>query len=134
RGGPLALQGWGQGRNALRWALWLACRLGFGLRKKSTGEKGPLMSEPMWRPSQERIAASAFSGFMRFAAGRTGKTSRDYASRWRWSVDDLEGFWDAVWDFCGIIAETKGSRVLADRDKMPGARFFPEARLNFAEN
>jgi acetoacetyl-CoA synthetase len=92
------------------------------------------MSEPLWRPSQERIDASALKAFMHFGGGRTGKTFEDFASLWRWSVEDLEGFWDAVWDFCGVIAETKGSRVVADPEKMPGARFFPEARLNFAEN
>src|SRR5206468_3140729 len=92
------------------------------------------MSKPLWRPSQERIDASALSFFMRFAAERTGGTFPEYASLWRWSVEELEGFWDAVWDFCGVIAETKGGRVLADPEKMPGARFFPEARLNFAEN
>ena len=46
----------------------------------------------------------------------------------------MEDFWTAVWDDCGVIAETRGERVLADGDKMPGARFFPDARLNFAEN
>src|SRR5262249_46902880 len=90
------------------------------------------MTEPLWRPSQERIEASALAGFMRFAAARTGKTFADYASLWRWSVDDIGAFWDAVWDFCGIVAETKGERVLADPEKMPGASFFPEARLNCA--
>src|SRR5688500_9044302 len=92
------------------------------------------MSETLWRPSPERIAASQLARFMRFAAERSGRPFPDFAALWRWSVDDLEGFWDAVWDFCGVVAETKGGRALADSDKMPGARFFPHARLNFAEN
>ena len=92
------------------------------------------MSEPLWRPSAERVAASQLTQFMRFAAVRSGRAFPDSAALWRWSVEDIEGFWDAVWDFCGIVAETKGGRVLADAEKMPGARFFPEARLNFAEN
>jgi acetoacetyl-CoA synthetase len=92
------------------------------------------MKEPLWRPSPERIAASQLTKFMRLAEGRSGRAFPDFAALWRWSVEDIEGFWDAVWDFCGIVAETKGGRVLADGDKMPGARFFPEARLNFAEN
>ncbi|MDF2765242.1 MAG: acetoacetyl-CoA synthase, partial [Rhodospirillales bacterium] len=92
------------------------------------------MNEPLWRPSAERVAASQLTQFMRLAAERSGRAFPDFAALWRWSVEDVEGFWDAVWDFCGVVAETKGGRVLADGDKMPGARFFPEARLNFAEN
>jgi acetoacetyl-CoA synthetase len=57
----------------------------------------------------------------------------DYAALHRWSIEQPEQFWPAVWDFCEVIGEP-GSAVLADRDRMPGARWFPEARLNFAEN
>jgi acetoacetyl-CoA synthetase len=92
------------------------------------------MKDPLWRPSPQRIAASQLTKFMRLAEERSGHAFSDFAALWRWSVDDIEGFWNAVWDFCGIVAETKGGRVLMDADKMPGARFFPEARLNFAEN
>ena len=62
---------------------------------------------------------------------RAGK--RDYAELHRWSVESREAFWDLVWDFC----EVRGSRsgpVLLDRDRMPGAWWYPQARLNFAEN
>ena len=87
------------------------------------------MSKPLWRPSQERIDASALSFFMRFAAERTGGTFPEYASLWRWSVEELEGFWDAVWDFCGVIAETKGGpRVLVIDNWSPH-----ESALDFAE-
>ena len=51
----------------------------------------------------------------------------------RWSIEQPEEFWSAVWDFCEVIGE-KGSVVLRDGDRMPGAQWFPEARLNFAEN
>ena len=51
-----------------------------------------------------------------------------------YSVEQPEAFWSALWDFCAVKAETRGERVLIDRDSMPGARFFPEARLNYAEN
>ena len=51
-----------------------------------------------------------------------------------WSIEDLERFWHAVWSFCGVEAATQGDVILVDRHKMPGARWFPEARLNFAEN
>ena len=92
------------------------------------------MSEPLWRPSPERVAASRLTEFTRIAAQRTGRRFPDFDALWRWSVEDIAGFWDAVWDFCGVVAETKGARVLADGERMPGARFFSDARLNFAEN
>jgi acetoacetyl-CoA synthetase len=92
------------------------------------------MNEPLWRPSPERVAASRLTEFTRIAAQRTGRRFPDFDALWRWSVDDIAAFWNAVWDFCGVVAETKGARVLADGERMPGARFFPEARLNFAEN
>ncbi len=57
-----------------------------------------------------------------------------YPEFYRWTVDNPEEFWSDVWDFCGVIASRRGSSVLVDGDKMPGARWFPEARLNFAEN
>jgi len=67
-----------------------------------------------------------------------GLAFQDYDALYDWSVRDLEGFWTAVWDFCGVIADDQGSPgrgpVVVDAGKMPGARFFPEAKLNFAEN
>jgi acetoacetyl-CoA synthetase len=58
----------------------------------------------------------------------------DYAALHRWSIAEPEAFWGSVWDFCGIVAETRGERVALHLDRMPGAKWFPEARLNFAEN
>jgi len=58
----------------------------------------------------------------------------NYPALHAFSVDQAEDFWAAVWAYCGVIAPERGNTVLADRDKMPGARFFPEAKLNFAEN
>jgi acetoacetyl-CoA synthetase len=57
----------------------------------------------------------------------------DYASLHRWSVEMAEQCWRTIWDFCEVIGEP-GNTVLEDGDKMPGARWFPDARLNFAEN
>ena len=57
----------------------------------------------------------------------------DYKALHHWSVTDTEAFWSQLWDFCGVIGD-KGHTVLLNRDKMPGAQWFPEARLNFAEN
>ncbi len=88
---------------------------------------------PLWTPSAEAIAAAPLSAFIEAAAEASGRPLRDYDALHAWSVEDRDGFWQLVWDWCGVIGE-RGSRVLENGDKMPGARFFPEARLNFAEN
>ncbi len=90
--------------------------------------------QPLWTPPPERAAGSNLTAFLRFVNERHGLALADYASLHRFSVDRMEDFWVAVWDFCGVISGGRGATVLADGDRMPGARFFPQARLNFAEN
>ncbi len=92
------------------------------------------MSDLLWQPSAERVRDANMTAFIDQVNRRFGLSVSSYAQLWRWSVDKPEQFWDAVWDFGGIIAETKGQAVTQDMDKMPGARFFPQARLNFAQN
>ncbi|HQF30066.1 MAG TPA: acetoacetate--CoA ligase [Hyphomicrobiales bacterium] len=87
----------------------------------------------LWQPTPEAIAAAPMTRFMRLAEERFGVALPDYDALHAWSVDDREAFWSLVWDFGGVIGD-KGERVLVDGDRMPGARFFPDARLNFAEN
>ncbi|HET6493022.1 MAG TPA: acetoacetate--CoA ligase [Burkholderiales bacterium] len=89
---------------------------------------------PLWEPSQERIAAANLTAFMRHVRECYGIAAADYPQLYAWSIEDLERFWHAVWSYCGVIAATPGDVILTDRDKMPGARWFPDARLNFAEN
>ena len=89
---------------------------------------------PLWTPSPERVAASNLTAFTKLVNERHGTKLGDYTSLYQWSCDHIEDFWIAVWDFGGVIAETRGKVALADADKMPGARFFPDAKLNFAEN
>jgi len=93
-----------------------------------------MQETPLWSPSPQRVADANMTAFMRRVNERHGTALATYAQLYRWSIDHLEDFWAAMWDFGGVIAETRGERVIADRDRMPGARFFPEARLNFAEN
>lgn len=94
---------------------------------------------PLWTPTQDRIDSAPMTAFMKAAEAKIGGTFSSYADLHRWSVDDRAAFWDLVWDFCGILGE-KGTiegaseRVLVDGEKMPGAAFFPDAKLNFAEN
>jgi len=91
------------------------------------------MSGPLWRPDAARVAAAEMTAFMRAAAARWGVAPAGYGDLYRWSIDRPERFWTSVWDFCAVIGD-RGSAVLEHGDRMPGARFFPGARLNFAEN
>jgi len=87
----------------------------------------------LWKPSPERIAQATLTDFTRKLEAATGAALPDYAALWRWSVANKEAFWCALWDYAGVIG-TRGERTLADGERMPGARWFPDARLNFAEN
>ncbi len=103
-------------------------------QKPGPQKPDPQKAGPLWQPSAARIAASNLTAFMRRLQETRGLAFRDYDDLYAWSVEDLEGFWSAVWDFCGVIADEERGPVAVDADKMPGARFFPEAKLNFAEN
>jgi acetoacetyl-CoA synthetase len=90
--------------------------------------------KPLWSPSPERVANASVTAFMKLVNERHGLDLADYHALHQWSVDQPEAFWTAIWDFGGVVAQARGERVLVDADKMPGARFFPDAKLNFAEN
>jgi acetoacetyl-CoA synthetase len=83
--------------------------------------------KPLWTPSPERAARTDLARFMKLV----GQSS--YAELHRWSVEHSAEFWNAVWDFGGVRGE-KGSEVVVDPTLMPGAKWFPHARLNYAEN
>jgi acetoacetyl-CoA synthetase len=89
--------------------------------------------EPIWTPSPARVQACTMHRFAREAERISGRNLADYEPLWQWSIDEPERFWRLVWSFCGVIGE-RGERVLIDPDAMPGARWFPDARLNLAEN
>jgi acetoacetyl-CoA synthetase len=93
------------------------------------------MVEPCWIPDPAQVAASRVAAFMHYLRQSCGVELRDFDALWRWSIEQPEAFWRAVWVFSGVIGES-GDRVLAleSRQEMLGARWFPEARLNFAEN
>jgi acetoacetyl-CoA synthetase len=90
-------------------------------------------TEPLWTPSTERAGASEMARFMEWAGARRGAPFASYEELWRWSVDELEDFWAAIWEFCDVSASRPYERVLAARE-MPGARWFEGAELNYAEN
>jgi acetoacetyl-CoA synthetase len=87
----------------------------------------------MWEPSAERAADARMTAFMRAVEAAHSVSIPDYGALWRWSVENRELFWRMVWDFCGVVGD-RGGAIVADGERMPGVRWFPEGRLNFAEN
>ena len=90
--------------------------------------------EILWQPSERAIEEAQLTQFARQLIRKRRLEVSSYPEFYRWSVEHPEEFWSEVWDHCGVIASRKGSTVLVDGEKMPGAKWFPEARLNFAEN
>ncbi|MGE0467722.1 MAG: AMP-binding protein, partial [Steroidobacteraceae bacterium] len=88
---------------------------------------------PIWTPSLFRIADANLTRFMAFVAAR-GAEAADYDALYRWSIHQPAAFWEALFDFAGVIAERDAGPVLESGERMPGARWFPGTRLNFAEN
>jgi acetoacetyl-CoA synthetase len=90
--------------------------------------------KPLWTPSAERRASSNLQRFVADLNRVHGLSLASYESVSAFSVNRPEDFWSALWDFCEVSAETRGKDILVDGGKMPGGRFFPQARLNYAEN
>lgn len=89
--------------------------------------------EVIWQPDSTRIARANLTQFTRALEARSGRVFPDYASLHRYSVAEPGAFWTGVWDLCGVIG-ARGDVAVRDPSRMPGARFFPDARLSFAEN
>ena len=92
------------------------------------------MDQPLWTPSPERIARANLTAFGNHVLERWGAALDDYAGLHRWSVTEPAQFWQSVWSFCGVIGDPGSGPALVDGHRMPGARWFPDARLNYAEN
>ncbi len=88
---------------------------------------------PLWQPSAERIAGANVTAFRLAAEQRWGVSMPDYDVLYAWSVAQPEQFWVSVWEDGDVIGE-RGEAVLVDGERMPGAKWFPQARLNFAQN
>ncbi|MGN6275515.1 MAG: acetoacetate--CoA ligase, partial [Solirubrobacterales bacterium] len=87
----------------------------------------------LWEPSAELVERSRLTEFIRWLERERGLSFAGYEELWRWSVDDLDGFWSAIWEFFDVRADGEPAPVLAARE-MPGARWFPNAKLNYAEH
>ncbi len=89
--------------------------------------------EKLWEPPAALVENARLTEFMHWLEAERGHRLEGYDALWQWSVDDLEGFWRAIWDFFDVQADGDPSPVLASRE-MPGARWFPDASLNYAEH
>jgi acetoacetyl-CoA synthetase len=87
----------------------------------------------LWTPGPDRVERANVTAFTRWLARERGHRFDGYAELWQWSVTDLDGFWQAVWDYCGVQASAPPTAVLGART-MPGADWFPGARLNYAQH
>jgi acetoacetyl-CoA synthetase len=92
------------------------------------------MPKKLWEPSEDRIRSTNMYRFMTIVNGTYSKDFTEYTPLWEWSVENLEDFWATAWDFLDIKASVPYEKVIQDKNKMPGAKFFAGSKLNFAEN
>ena len=96
---------------------------------------GPLrmLTPALWSPTHAQQTATQLQAFMLRASAACGQSFEDYASLHAWTIRDPGAFWSLLWDDAGVIGE-RGARALVNATQMPGAQFFPDAQLNYAEN
>jgi acetoacetyl-CoA synthetase len=95
---------------------------------------GPLArGDILWSPPADARERTELGRYMRWLETERGRSFADYHELWRWSIADLEGFWASLWDYFEIREHAPYERVLGSHD-MPGAEWFPGARLNYAEH
>ena len=88
----------------------------------------------LWSPSRKIKEESNLNQFIKnFVDEFKNQSDVKYEELWKWSIEKPEKFWDSIWDYSNVLGE-KGEILLKDKDKMPGARFFPNAKLNYTEN
>ena len=88
---------------------------------------------PIWVPTAERVANAAVTDLMAHFNSKLGRSIHDYAGLHKFSVHESEEFWDGMWEHAKLIG-TKTGATLVRRAEMPGAQFYPESLINFAEN
>ncbi len=92
------------------------------------------MKQPLWTPSEARVRRANITRFIETINERYSLEVRSYPELWRWSVDHIPEFWEAMWEFGEIRASRQYDAVIDDLNRFPGARWFRGAHLNFAEN
>ena len=92
------------------------------------------MSKLLWKPSDDQIKQTNMFHFLNVVNEKYRLDLKDYASLYKWSIENIAAFWETMWAFADIIASEPYQQVIDDVSKMPGAQWFSGARLNFAEN
>src|SRR5919108_3863012 len=88
----------------------------------------------LWEPTDEQRERATITRFGRWVQERRGvEIGDDYQALWRWSVEDVEGFWAAIWEFFEVESETGYGKVLGSRE-MPGAEWFPGTTVSYARH
>jgi acetoacetyl-CoA synthetase len=93
-----------------------------------------VQARPLWTPSEERIREANLTKFLALVNQKYELKIKSYPELHRWSVDNVSDFWSTVWDYTGIVSSRRFEKVVDDLGKFPGAKWFPGARLNFAQN
>lgn len=101
---------------------------------QSTATIEPEAPKILWEPSGNFIAESNINDFRDHVNRQYDLKLEHYNDLYDWSIDNTPSFWSAIWDYCEIIALEKGEQIVQNPGKMPGAQFFPDAKLNYAEN
>ena len=120
--------------------IWLKCagekeRVNMNMLSKTDAQKSPggNTMKPLWSPSGLKVKQANMTRFMAYASEKHGQFFEDVRALWQWSVNDTATFWSSIWDFCDVIGDKKGPVLEAGVD-MIATTFFPEAKLNLAEN
>src|SRR5260221_4915166 len=92
------------------------------------------MTAPLWQPAKEQFANANLTKFIQQAKLTYGLALKNFDELYDWSIREPAKFWQSVWTFCGIIAGMQGTTVIENPDILEEANFFPQARLNYAEN
>ena len=92
------------------------------------------MKQPIWTPSQKKIEQSQMTRFMNYVNSSRHLSLKNYEDLFTWSIKEIPSFWESVWEFCEVKSSTPFSQIVDDTSKMPGAKWFPGAQLNYAEN
>jgi acetoacetyl-CoA synthetase len=99
----------------------------------STTNSSQLSVEVLWTPQPDQIELTRLTAYMRWLATEMGLNFKSYDALWQWSVDELEAFWQSIWDYFDVQADGACEPVLGSQT-MPGAQWYPNAQLNYAEH
>jgi acetoacetyl-CoA synthetase len=91
------------------------------------------MKQPLWKPSKDKIKSSNMYKYLQYAESFSGKKFPKFNDLYSWSVSDIEKFWESIWNYSEVVYSKNYKKVLENL-VMPGAKWFTESRLNFAEN